>query len=197
MEAIDMTSDEMSTIIAMVKANDLEKLNDLVRLGADVDVVDEHGWTALCWAASRGNTAAVDLLCHAGANVFKTGEDQRTPYKIALAASHRETARRLRDLEEAAGSDRARVSSRESEGRLYCKAYRVADLRRFPQWDAMTNNATLAPEDIVFVHQNYAVTRSIWHDKEVVAQNAPPEWRVFCDADLAFKMPDDLDLITI
>lgn len=190
-----MTHDAES-IIATVKANDLEKLADLVQRGADVEAVDEHGWTALCWAASRGNTAAVDLLCRAGANVFKTGEDQRTPYKIALAASHRETAQRLRDLEEAAGSDREHVSSRESDSRLYCKAYRVADLNRFPQWSALTTNATLAPEDIVFVHQNYVVTRSIWHDKDVLAPNVTPEWRAFCDDDLGFKVPDDFDLMT-
>lgn len=187
---------EAESLIAIVKANDLERLNELVQQGADVDVVDEHGWTALCWAASRGNTAVVDLLCRAGANVFKTGEDQRTPYKIALAASHRETASRLRDQEEAAGSDRERVSSRESEGRLYCKAYRVADLSRFPQWSAMTTSAALAPEDIVFVHQNYVVTRSIWHDKDVLSPHVTPEWRAFCDDDLGFKVPDDFDLMT-
>lgn len=191
-----MKPDNESTIIAIVKANDLERLCALVQQGADLDAVDEHGWTALCWAASRGNTAAVDMLCHAGGNVFKAGEDKRTPYKIALAASHEDTARKLRDWEKAAGSDRERVSSRQSEGRLYCKAYRVADLSRFPEWSAMTHHAALAPEEIVFVHQNHVVTRSIWHDKDVLLQSVTPEWRVFCDDDLGFKVPDDFDLMT-
>jgi ankyrin repeat protein len=190
-----MTRDAES-IITTVKANDLERLTGLIQQGVELDAVDEHGWTALCWAASRGNTAVVDLLCRAGANVFKMGEDKRTPYKIALAASHRETAQRLRELEEAAGSDRDRVSSRESEGRLYCKAYRVADLSRFSQWNAMTSGVALAPEDIVFVHQNYVVTRSIWHDKDVLSQHVTPEWRTFCDHDLGFTVPDDFDLMT-
>jgi ankyrin repeat protein len=191
-----MTGDNDSTIIEMVKANDLERLNGLVQQRADLDAVDENGWTALCWAASRGNSAAVDILCTAGANVFRTGEDKRTPYKIALAASHRETAKRLRELEEAAGSDCERISSRESESRLYCKAYRVAELIRFPQWSAMTNDAAPGPEEIVFVHQNYVVTRSIWHEKDVLVQNVTSEWRVFCANELGFKVPDDFDLMT-
>jgi ankyrin repeat protein len=191
-----MTSDKEATIIALVQANDLERLHSLVQQGADLDAADENGWTALCWAASRGNAAAVDLLCHAGANVFKAGEDQRTPYKIALAASHRDTAKRLRELEEAAGSDRERVSSRQSEGRLYCKAYRVAELSGFPQWSALTKNAALAPEDIVFVHQHYVVTRSIWCDKDLLSHDVTPAWRAFCDDQLGFKVPDDLDLVT-
>lgn len=191
-----MTSDKETTIIAMVKANVLEGLDGLLQQGADLDGVDEQGWTALCWAASRGNSAAVDMLCHAGADVFKAGEDKRTPYKIALAASHRDTAKRLRELEEAAGTDRDQVSSCESEGRLYCKAYRVAELSRFPQWSTMTSHAALAAEDIVFVHQNYVVARAIWHDKDVLLQNVTPEWRAFCDDDLGFKVPDDIDLMT-
>jgi hypothetical protein len=191
-----MKSDNESTIIEVVKANDLERLNDLIQQGADLDAVDENGWTALCWAASRGNTAAINILCNAGANVFKAGDDKRTPYKIALAASHRETAKRLREVEEAAGTDRERVSSRESESRLYCKAYRVADLNRFPQWTAITNHAVPGPEEIVFVHQNYFVTRSIWHEKDILVQNVTSEWRAFCDGELGFKVPDDFDLMT-
>jgi ankyrin repeat protein len=189
-------SDEESTIIAAVKANDLERLQALVREGADADAADEQGWTALCWAASRGHTAAIDLLYEAGANVFTAGDDRRTPYKIALGASHRETARRLRELEDAAGGDRDRISSRESESRLYCKAYRVAELSRFARWEALTDNAALTPDEIVFVHQNYVVTRSIWCDKDILSSHVTAEWTTFCDDELGFKAPDDLDLVS-
>src|SRR5262249_204036 len=144
----------------------------------------------------RGNTAAVDILSHAGADVFKVGEDRRTPYKIALAASHKETATRLRDLEAAAGSEQDRTSSREGERRLYCKAYRVADLSRFPGWRPLSGEAVLAPDDVVFLHQNYVVARAIWQDKDVLLPNVTPEWQRFCDEELGFKVPDDFDLMT-
>jgi len=88
------------------------------------------------------------------------------------------------------------VSSRESESRLYCKAYQVSDLNRFPGWSAMTNSVVLAPEEVVFVHHNYVVTRSIWHDKDVLLQQVTPEWQTFCDDDLKLKVPDDFDLMT-
>jgi hypothetical protein len=60
----------------------------------------------------------------------------------------------------------------------------------------MIEDATLTPEDVVFLHQNHVVTRSIWQDKDVVLQNVTPEWRTFCDDTLGFKAPDDFDLMT-
>lgn len=190
-------SDTEATLIAAVQANDLERLKSLLARGDTVDAADENGWTALCWAASRGNRVAVDVLADAGADVFKCAEDRRTPYKIALAASHRDTARRLRELEQIAGSDVDRISSRENESRLYCRAYRVAELSRFAQWNALCSDSSLAPEDPVFVHQNYVVTRSIWHDRDTVLSEVTPQWRAFCDQDLGFKVPDDCDLMSV
>jgi len=194
----DGANGKESGLIPAVKTGDLEQLAALIASAAlDVDAVDENGWTALCWAASRGDTAAIDLLAQAGADVFKSGEDARTPYKIALAASHGEAAGRLREQEEAAGSDRQRVSSRAGEGRLYCKAYRVADLSRFPQWLVLTGESAPGSDEIVFLHQNYVVTRSIWHEKETVLRNVTSEWRTFCEQDLGFRVPDDFDLLAI
>lgn len=187
-----------SALITAIRTGDLVRLESLAASGAiDVDAADENGWTALCWAASRGNATAIDILARAGADVFKAGEDARTPYKIALAASHKEAADRLRKLEQAAGSDRERASSGAGEGRLYCKAYRVADLSRFPQWAAITSDGSIGSDEIVFLHQNYVVTRSIWHEKEPVLQNVTAEWRAFCEQDLGFKVPDDFDLMAV
>lgn len=191
-------SENESAVIAAVKANDTETLAALVvGPAADLDSVDENGWTALCWAASQGNLPATEVLCAAGANVFKCGEDQRSPYKIALAASHRAVAQRLREAERAAGGDLDRTSSRENEDRLYCKAFRAAELSQFPHWMQLIAGEAPAPEEPVFVHQNYVVTRSIWHDKDIVLANVTDEWRTFCVRTLGFRVPDDFDLLAV
>ena len=184
-------------LLQAIKANDGETLRTLIREGADPDECDENGWTALCWAASRGNSDAVEILCDAGASLFKCGDDQRTPYKIALAGSHREVARRLRDLERASGSDLQKTSSGDSEGRLYCKAYTGAELSRFSEWSTLTGGVSIDSDELVFIHQNYIVTRSIWHDKDLLLTDVTAGWRAFCEQALGFKVPDDLDLIAV
>lgn len=187
---------EMESIIAVVKADDLAALRSHVRSGLDLDAVDENGWTALCWAASRGYEAAVDVLCEAGADVFKTAEDLRTPYKIALAAAHVPTARRLREIELATDPEAARASSLETEGRSYCKAYPAEELLRFPQWSQLAIGHSMSTGESLFIHEDYVVTRSIWHEQDVVLNSVTPQWRAFCEQSLGFKVPDALDLAT-
>jgi hypothetical protein len=193
----DGTSEVNDMLLQAIKADDVAMLRTLIGEGADPDECDENGWTALCWAASRGNSAAVEVLCEAGANLFKCGDDHRTPYKIALAGSHREVARQLRELERASGSDLRKTSSGDNEGRLYCKAYTVAELSRFPQWPTLTGGVSVESDEPVFIHQNYVVTRSIWHDKDLLLTDVTAGWRAFCEQALGFKVPDDLDLIAV
>jgi hypothetical protein len=91
-------------------------------------------------------------------------------------------------------------------GRPYCKAYLLSDLRRFPAWpvDAGGVNSkgaggdgaeTSAGEEIVYLHQDFTVTQSIWHGEDVVFAEVTPEWKEFCSDVLKFKVPDDLDLL--
>ncbi|MET0647793.1 MAG: ankyrin repeat domain-containing protein [Pyrinomonadaceae bacterium] len=168
-----------------VKNGESAALKGLIAAGADVNEQDEHGWTPLCWAAGVGDAEAARQLLEHGADVFKTGRDQRTPYMIALAG-HREMAELLREAEDRAGGGRVRP------GQEYCRAYTLGELRRFPGWPA---GAEAPDEEVLYLHHDFTVTRSIWHGEDIVFDEVSPEWREFCSGSLEFKAPDDLDYI--
>ena len=192
-------------VIEAVKGGDRAAVEELVAGGADLNEQDENGWTPLNWAAGRGDVEVVRLLLDKGAEVFKVGRDQRTPYMIALAAGQQDTARLLREAEEAAQGEPASRPERR-----YCSANEVGRLREFPDWpkeDARqvadgnghpggAPGAEAAENDIVYLHQDFTVTRLIWHNEDVVFDQVTPEWKEFCVNSLKFKVPDDLDLIS-
>jgi hypothetical protein len=193
-------------LIQAVKDGDKQRMEAAMASGADVNAPGpEQEWTALNYASGKGDLAMVELLVRGGADVFKKGRDNRTPYQIAVAAGHAAVARYLAAAESAAGGDTQRISSRQSETRPYCKAYYLKDLRRFPTWnESRTNwktasNETPAPSfsdnDIVFLHQDLTVTESMFHNENVIMGTVTPQWRDFCTTELGFKVPDDFDLM--
>jgi len=84
----------------------------------------------------------------------------------------------------------------------YCKAYLVGDLMKYPAWSvsdvavvdvADSESASpLGEEDVVFLHEDLTVTRSMWHGEDVVFDAVTPEWQSFCRDTLEFAVPDDL-----
>ncbi len=188
------------TLIEAVKAGDSHQVETALASGADVNAAGpEQEWPALNYAAGRGDLGLVERLVQAGADVFRTGRDKRTPYQIAVAAGHAAVARYLAKAEASAGGDKERISSRQSETRPYCKAYYLKDLRRFAGWaqayagpEAVTG---LSDDSVVFVHQDLTVTQSMFHGEQVVLDRVTPDWRAFCVTDLGFKVPDDFDLM--
>lgn len=176
------------SIIGAVRAGDLVEARSLLDAGADVHARDEHEWTPLNWAAGRGDMEMVRLLVERGADVYKVGRDERTPYLIALAAGHAPVARFLRDIERRTG-DPSQSSGREKS---YCKAYYSRDLRRWPAW---SEKALGADDDVVFIHQDFTVTKSMWHGEDVLLGDVTAEWRQFCADELAFAVPDDIEAI--
>ena len=192
-------------IIEAVKAGN-SNIEELLAAGEDVNQQDEQGWTPLNWAAGKGDLGIVKLMLDRGADVFKVGRDQRTPYKIALAAGHPEVVRSLKQAEGAADGKHAEESPRQ-----YAKAYALRDLRAFDGWAEDKINWKenghagqngdggggdgLADDDVVFLHQDFTVSRSIWRDENIIFNQVTPEWRNFCENVLQFKVPDDLDLI--
>jgi hypothetical protein len=186
-------------LIEAVTSGDHGALKELLTAGADVNQQDEHGWTPLNWAAGRGDAEAVRQLLGHGADALKTGRDRRTPYMIALAAGHAEVVELLREAEDAVGGGEGRRAERQ-----YCKAYPLADLRRFSTWPAGAGGSggaagdgaeASAGEEIVYLHQDFTVTQSIWHGEDVLFDQVTPEWKAFCTEVLKFAPPDDLDLI--
>ena len=192
-------------LIEAVKEGNRQKVEATINAGADVNVPgSEQEWTALNFAAGKGDLAMVELLVKGGADVFKTGRDNRTPYQIAVAAGHAAVARYLAEAETAAGGDAKRISSREWETRPYCKAYQLRDLRRFAGWSESKTNRTasndgategFSDDDIVFLHQDLTVTQSMFHDENVIMGQVTPAWRAFCTNELGFKVPNDFDLM--
>jgi len=193
-------------LIQAVKDGDKQKVQAAIAAGADVNAPGpEQEWTALNYASGKGDLAMVDLLVRSGADVFKRGRDNRTPYQIAVAAGHAAVARQLATAEASAGGDTQRISSRQSETRPYCKAYYLKDLRRFAAWSESRANwkagagdapaASLADDDVVFLHQDLTVTQSMFHNENVIMGTVTPQWRAFCSSELGFKVPDDFDLM--
>lgn len=181
-------------LIASVRANDVAAVSSLLEQGVDIERRDEHGWTALCWAAGGGNAALAELLLVRGADVFGTGKDLRTPYKIALAAGHIDVARLLRQAEERRGGDAVATSSGQAATRPYCRAYPLKALRQYAGWrEAATDGEPLADDTVVFVHRDYSVTRSMWLREDVVFEGTSPDWQRFCVERLAFQPPHDFD----
>jgi ankyrin repeat protein len=192
-------------LVEVVKADDLSALKELLGSGADVNEQDEHGWTPLNWAAGKGNPAAVKLLLENGADASGVGRDQRTPYMIALAAGHAEVAAMLREAGKVSGGNGAAPAARP-----YCKAVSLKELRQFPGWsesrvdlkektgdeaaDASASD-TSTEDDVVFLHQDFTVTRLMWPGEDVIFERVTPEWKEFCRDVLKFKILDDLDLI--
>jgi ankyrin repeat protein len=193
-------------LIQAVKDGDRQKVETELASGADVNASGpEQEWTPLNYASGKGDLVMVELLVKKGANVFKTGRDNRTPYQIAVAAGHAAVARYLAAAEAAAGGDSQKISSRQSETRPYCKAYYLKDLRRFASWsesrpngkadEGSSSSAPLTDDDVVFVHQDLTVTQSMFHNENVIMGTVTPQWRAFCANELGFKVPDDFDLM--
>jgi hypothetical protein len=182
-------------LIEAAKEGDTETLARLIETGADLHEQDEHGWTPLNWSAGSGHLEAVKLLLEHGADVTKTGRDNRTPLMIAKAAGHEKVAELLTEAEQEKG---VWVDPRKT--RPYCKAYHLGELRKFSEWeekeaaeaDGSGGDDALTDKSIVYVHQDFTVTRSMWHGEDLVFDDVTPEWRKFCEQQLSFAIPEDI-----
>lgn len=176
-----------SQLIEAARSGRPAAVEELLKSGADVNEQDEQGWTAVKFAAGRGDLAAVEALARAGADLNPVGRDQRSPYDVALAAGQVGVAKFLR----AAGASAA--SSARQPGKVYCRAYRLSELRRFPGW-RQENAQAMRDDTVVYLHQDYSVTKSMWPGEGVIFAAADRPWVEFCEAALNFSPVDDLEL---
>lgn len=188
------------SLIESVKADDGKTFDHLLADGCCIEELDLDGWTALCWAAAQGKLEFVKLLTSKNANVFHRTNDGRTPYQIAIAAGYVDVAKCLFDAEEKMGGDTERRSSQEWKNREFCKAFLRRELEAFPDWSiiscaSITDTCAGANDDIVFVHHDFTVTLSIWHNEDVLVKDVSKEWIHFCQKVLKFRVPDDFDLM--
>lgn len=177
-------------VIEAAKIGDLTALVTALANGADVNERDDSGWTALCWAAGKGDVSVVTALLEGGADVTAVGRDQRTPLMIAKAASRTDAAAALTAAEKERGVWQDPLASCQ-----YCKAYALRDLRAFDRWREPAGDgaaASLTDDDVVYVHQDFSVTRSMWHGEDVLFDEATPEWKAFCGSRLALAIPADV-----
>jgi hypothetical protein len=172
--------------IEAIKSGNRAAVEELIDAGAELSQQDKQGWTPLNWAAGSGQLEIVELLLERGADPLAVGRDLRTPQMIALAAGHAEVVKRLREAEAKAGAT-------PTSDRKYCTAYHLGDLRRYSGW--ATDVQDLKDDDVVFLHQDYTVTKSMWVGEDVIFNNVTAEWKDFCDNELHFVVPDSLDLI--
>ncbi|MCK9635581.1 ankyrin repeat domain-containing protein [Methylobacter sp. Wu8] len=175
-------------LIDAAKAGDIYWVQSLIETGEDLEQKDDYGWTALNWAAGCGNLAIVRTLLEAGANAVNSGRDLRTPYRIALAAAQVEVAALLQQAEQNSGM------KPESPERPYCKAYPVKAFDSNPVgWQA---RPALADDAVVYLHQDFSVTTSMWHGEGVLFDRVSDAWQSYCRDILGFYVPTDLELAT-
>lgn len=192
-------------LIEAIKSGNRASVEEMIEAGAELNQQDKQGWTPLNWAAGSGQLEIVELLLEHGADPLAVGRDLRTPQMIALAAGHAEVVKRLRRAEaEVKGGEAG------STDRNYCMAYHLGELRRYSAWtenkldagngskqsgDQTSEPEVLADDEVVFLHQDYTVTKSIWSGEDVIFDNVTEPWQDFCNTELRFSAPDSLDLI--
>lgn len=74
-------------LIDATKAGDVNLVQVLIEGGAGLEQKDEYAWTALNWAAGRGDLTIVRALLDAGANAISSGRACRSCH---VAATGRE-----------------------------------------------------------------------------------------------------------
>jgi hypothetical protein len=182
-----------------VRSGDADQVRALLAAGADVAARDGNDWSALDWAAGQGDLEMIEQLLGAGADATATAQDGRRPYDIAVAAGHRGAALALRDAIGRASQD----DTADYRWRPYCRAYPLAELRRYPDWPVGTaqpepgagEEPSGQQDQIVFLHDDLTVTASMWPGEDVIFDAVTAEWAQFCTAELGFAVPDEIDLI--
>ena len=75
----------------------------------------------------------------------------------------------------------------------YCKAYQLADLRRFPDWREPDGGAVPAGDTIVYLWDDLTVVANpVAAEDGVLWDTITEDWRRFCHEQLGFEIPKEL-----
>ncbi len=109
---LDLPENDISTfstpwqVFDYAASGELDQLKTLVDADPQlIDVIGDHDWTPLHYAASNGQNAVVRYLLSKGANPMAVDENAFAPIAIAGQHQHMDTVEILRDaMDTAAGS---------------------------------------------------------------------------------------------
>ena len=87
---------EDAGLLAAARTGHSGTVRDMIASGANVNVRDEHGNTALIEAARNGHDDVVRTLLASGADVNVKNDEGKTALMLALQGGHDETAQALR-----------------------------------------------------------------------------------------------------
>ena len=89
----------------------------------------------------------------------------------------------------------------------YCKAYPLADVRKFAGWQenaegfrkvesAETNEDRPSDDHVVYVQENYVVTDGIFIDENIIFDDVTDALKEFCQNTLKFEQPHTAETLT-
>ena len=80
----------------------------------------------------------------------------------------------------------------------YCKAYKLEDLRKFPEWSAAAREKQdLGNESIVYIQESHVVTVNpldLDSADDFIFDSVSDAWKAFCANDLSFAVPTEEEL---
>ena len=82
-------------LLEAVRLNKIEEVKKLIEKGADLNVVDEYGATALHWASQEGHSEIMKMLIKAGADVNVVNKYGITALHLASLLGHSEIVKML------------------------------------------------------------------------------------------------------
>lgn len=85
-------------LIVAASIGDVDAVKDIVKMKADCNRVENDGWSALHFAAVRGDIKLAEILLKANAAPGIVALDGRTPRAIAEAAGHKDFVKIIPDV---------------------------------------------------------------------------------------------------
>ena len=175
-----------SALLDAIASSDVDTIQKLIQSGLDLNERDENGSTALHWAAANGTTPVIDCLLQNGADVAVKDSEGRTPSMVAQAAGRKDSAALI--VSAPTGHEQTEISTGSVRS---CRGYCLRDLENFPLWHSTIVSDSSPESDVgdlpatsvdmvVYVHDDFTVTRSIWRGENIMLEQTTPEWIRYC-----------------